>query len=199
MDKQTFLAQLREGLSGLPQGEIAERLSFYHEMIDDRMEEGLSETEAVAAVGSVEGILSQIRAEIPPADPRPERSKPKQPRKAWEILLIALGAPIWLPLLIAACAVVLSLYAVLWSVVVSLWAVFGSLTGCAFGGLAASLSCFLGGNVLAGIAMAGAGLVCAGVSIFLFFGCKTATKGAVLLAKKIVSGIWKCFTKREEA
>ena len=49
MGKQEFLAQLRKGLQGLPQEDIEERLTFYSEMIDDRMEEGLSEEEAVSA------------------------------------------------------------------------------------------------------------------------------------------------------
>ncbi len=43
MNKQAFLTQLRKGLSGLPQEDIEERLAFYSEMIDDRIEEGLSE------------------------------------------------------------------------------------------------------------------------------------------------------------
>ena len=58
MLKQEFLAQLRDALCGLPQRDIDERLTFYSEMIDDRMEEGLSEEEAVAAVGSVDEIFT---------------------------------------------------------------------------------------------------------------------------------------------
>ena len=49
MNKQEFLSQLRKGLAGLPQNDIEERLAFYGEMIDDRIEEGLSEEEAVSA------------------------------------------------------------------------------------------------------------------------------------------------------
>ena len=45
MNKQEFLAELRRGLSGLPRDDIEERLSFYGEMLDDRIEEGLSEEE----------------------------------------------------------------------------------------------------------------------------------------------------------
>ena len=56
MNKQEFLDRLRKGLSGLPQAEREERLLFYSEMIDDRMEEGLTEEEAVAALGSLEEI-----------------------------------------------------------------------------------------------------------------------------------------------
>ena len=48
MRKEEFLSQLESGLYGLPQADIDERLSFYAEMIDDRMEEGLGEEEAVA-------------------------------------------------------------------------------------------------------------------------------------------------------
>lgn len=42
MTKQDFLTRLRKGLSGLPQDDIEERLKFYGEMLEDRMEEGLS-------------------------------------------------------------------------------------------------------------------------------------------------------------
>ena len=48
MGKDAFLAQLRKGLAGLPQKDIEERLTFYSEMIDDRMEEGLSEEEVIS-------------------------------------------------------------------------------------------------------------------------------------------------------
>ena len=46
MSKQEFLEQLRRGRSGLPREDIEERLTFYSEMLEDRMEEGLSEEEA---------------------------------------------------------------------------------------------------------------------------------------------------------
>ncbi len=51
MSKQEFLAQLKDGLSGLPQSDIEERVAFYEEMIDDRIEEGLSEEQAVSEIG----------------------------------------------------------------------------------------------------------------------------------------------------
>ena len=65
MSKQEFLAQLRKGLSGLPQDDIEERLAFYGEMLDDRIEEGISEEEAVSAIDSVDEIVQQVVAEIP--------------------------------------------------------------------------------------------------------------------------------------
>ena len=120
MCKQEFLAQLRQGLSGLPQEDIEERLTFYSEMLDDRIEEGLSEEDAVAQIGTVEKIVSQIMSEIPLTKLVKEKVKPKRALRAWEIVLLILGSPIWLSLLIAAAAVVLSVYAAIWSVMLSM-------------------------------------------------------------------------------
>ena len=57
MNKQEFLMRLREGLSGLLQNEIEERLTFYSEMIDDRIEEGLSEEQAIGEIGDIDEII----------------------------------------------------------------------------------------------------------------------------------------------
>lgn len=199
MLKQEFLAQLRDALCGLPQRDIDERLTFYSEIIDDRMEEGLSEEEAVAAVGSVDEIFAQVVADIPFSKIAKEKFKPKRRLTAWEIVLLALGSPIWLSLGIAAFAVILSLYISLWAVVISLWAIFAALAGCALGGIVAAIVFACSGNLLTGIAMLGAGILLAGLSIFMFFGCKAATKGTVLLAKKMALSIKNCIIRKEAA
>ncbi len=199
MGKQAFLAQLRKGLSGLPQDDIEERLTFYSEMIDDRMEEGLSEEAAVCEIGNIDALISQIVADTPPAKSANEKRLPKKSLKAWEMILLVLGSPIWLSLLITAFAVILSLYISLWSVIISLWAVFGALIGCAIGCVAAGVGSAFGGNDLTGIAIIGAGAVCAGLSVFVFYGCKAATKGILILTKKLVIWTKACFTKKEEA
>jgi len=197
MSKQEFLEQLRKGLADLPREDIKERLTFYSEMIDDRMEEGITEEDAVSRIGPVDTIISQIKADIPPAKLVRESITPKKQLKTWEIILLVLGSPIWLSLLIAAFAVILSLYISLWSVVISLWAVFSSLIGCAFSGVIAGIIFACSNNVLSAIAMHAAGIICAGLSIFMFYGCKAATKGTLILAKKFVACIKNCFHKKE--
>ncbi len=199
MTKQEFLSALGKKLSGLPQDEIGERLSFYSEMIDDRMEEGRSEEEAVAQIGTVEELASQIIGEIPLSKLVKEKVKPKRKRKPWEIALLILGAPLWAPLLIAAAAVVFSLYIVLWALIVSLWAVFVSLIAAALGGLGCGVAQIAVGNRPQGLAMIGAGLFCAGSSVFLFFGCKAATAGIARLTKRFALWLKKRFVKKEEA
>ena len=198
MTKLKFLLSLHDRLSGLPQEDVEERLNFYSEMIEDRMEEGFSEEEAVAAVGSVDEVAAQIIADIPLTKIAKEKITPKRKLRAWEIVLLALGSPIWLVLGIAAFAVAISLYAVLWSVIAVFWAVFGVLAGCAFGvALVGGVLAILG-NVLVGLAMVGAGLICAGLAVFAFFGCLAATKGTAILTKRIAFGIKKCFVGKEK-
>lgn len=198
MTKNEFLIKLMQGLSSLPTAEIEERVDFYSEMIDDRMEEGLTEEEAVADVGSVETIVNQIIAETPFTSLIKERMKRTRKLRTWEIVLFAVGSPIWLSLLIAALAIALSLYAAFWSVIISLWAVEGALIGGTVGGILACPLFILAGNTPTAFAMLGAGLVCGGLSILLFYGCKATTQGAVWLTKKTILTIKKSLTKKEE-
>lgn len=197
MKRLEFLLQLRERLSCLPQDDMEERLTFYNEMIDDLMEEGLSEQEAVAQIGNVNEIASQILQDTPLSTLVKERIKPKQRMKPWQIVLLAVGSPLWFSLLMAALAVGICLYTVLWVLVICLWAVFASVAACALGGMVGGGIFAATGNRLAGIATIGAALVCAGVSIFLFCGCKAATKGAARLTGKIISATKRCFMKKE--
>lgn len=199
MKKQEFIDALRKKLSGLPYREVEERLNFYGEMIDDRIEEGIEEADAIADFGSIDEIAEGIIADIPLAKIAKERIKPKRRLKAWEITLIALGSPIWLSLAIAAVAVVLSLYVVLWSVIVSIWAVFVAFAASALGVGVAGGALALVGFAPAGAAMIGAALVCAGLAILSVFGCIAATKGILLLTRKIALGIKNCFIGKESA
>ena len=199
MDKQEFLRELRMGLNGLPQEDIEERLSFYAEMIDDRVEEGLTEQEAVAAIGSVAEVVAQIIGDTPLTKIVKEKIKPRRRLSAWEIVLLALGSPIWLSLLISLFAVVLSLYVSLWAVLVSIWSVFAALIGSALGALVGGVLLFCNGNTPGGLECVAGSLVCAGLAIFAFFGCRAATKGVLRLTKASALAVKKRCVRKEAA
>ena len=55
------------------------------------------------------------------------------------------------------------------------------------------------GHTATGLAALGAALLLAGLSIFLFFGCKAAGRGTVNLTKKIAIGIKSLFIGKERA
>ena len=180
MTKYEFVMTLTRRLSHLPWEAVEERVNFYVESIEDRIEDGVPEEEAVAAVGTPEEVAALIMAEFPGAVPGPQVKKEKRRPGAGEIVLLVLGSPLWLSLLIAAFAVALSVYILLWAVIISLWAIFASFVGCAFGGI-------VGGAFLAftngasGVFLIGAGIFCAGASVLLFHGCKAVTKGTAWL------------------
>jgi uncharacterized membrane protein len=183
MNKQEFERNLSKGLSFLPVRERKERIAFYSEIIDDRIEEGLSEEEAVAEVGDIDGIILQILSDSP---------KPvKRGLKALEIILLILGSPVWLSLLVAFLAVALSLYVSVWAVIISLWAVFASFVGSAVGGVLSGVA-FIGmGNNLSALFMLGTASILAGLSVFVFFISKAVTFGVIAFTKK-------CFKKRRK-
>ncbi|MBO5088943.1 MAG: DUF1700 domain-containing protein [Lachnospiraceae bacterium] len=196
MNKSEFLAALRERLNGVPEEDINKSLDFYGEMIDDRVEDGMSEEEAVGALGSMEEIINQILSEVSLPKLVKEKVKPKQALKAWEVVLLVLGAPVWVPIILALCSVVLSCYLVVWVMIISLYALDLSV---AFSGLAMVATAFASlvqGQFAVFGMMFGCGLMAVGLSILLFFGFNLVTKGILWLSKKILIGIKGLFIKK---
>ena len=187
MTKKEFLKELEEKLQGLPKDDLEERLEFYSEMIDDRIEEGKSEFEAVREIGDVDEVVSQIASETPLYKLVKEKAKPKRELKAWEIVLIIVGFPIWLPLLIVGFVLALVAYILIWILVIVTYAVELAL-------IAGSIGCiiyfFAGGFNIAYLAL---GLLGLGFSVFWVFVCMGATKVTLKLSKKIGLGIKKLF------
>jgi hypothetical protein len=217
MNKHEFLAALRRELTALPHGELTEQLNFYNEMIDDRMEEGMTEEDAVAGIGSVEGIAAVILADrAADGDPIPRSEKPaeeeisapchdipqqdntrtdgsaSEPKgssgetsnlRPWEILVIVLSSPLWVPLLIAAASVALSLLVTLWAVVGSLWTIPLTLGVTAVASICAVPVAVASGRWALVLAMLGAGCLLAGLCILSVFGCAFVTRGMAWLTR----------------
>ncbi len=198
MNKAEFLLALAERLPGLPWEELEDQWSFYNEMIDDHMEQGLSEEEAVAQIGSVEEVSAQIRNDLPMTTLL-EQDRSSRRLRGWEILLLILGSPIWLSLLISAAAVALSLYAVLWSVVVGLWTLPISFGAAALWTPLLTVLYAAKGEWLLAAALLGIALIFAGLAILFFFGCKAITKGSLWLTKKSFNGISSLFRKEKNS
>ncbi len=63
MNKEQFMLELDRKLSGLALGERKVIVDYFTEMIDDRMEDGLTEEEAVDALGDVDQIIHETMPE----------------------------------------------------------------------------------------------------------------------------------------
>ena len=198
MTKEGFLAQLRQQLWALPEADRQNSLDYYAEMIDDRMEDGLSEEEAVAAIGNLEEIVQQILGETPRLPVVVEPAKKAEPAKGstktWLIILLVLGSPVWIPLLASAIGTVIGIYVSLWSVVIALYAAFLALAVSSAGCIVGSF--FMFGGITGGIVAWGAALVCAGLAILLLLLANLAAKGMVKLTKLVWNSI---FRRKERA
>ena len=189
MNKIEFLTVLRERLQGLPEEDINKSIDFYCEMIDDRVEDGMSEVEAVEALGNIEEIISQILSEVSLPKLVKEKVKPKRALKAWEIVLLVLGAPLWIPLLAAVILTVLAVYLSVWSVIISLYVVDLAVVICGIAFVRLAVAFLFGGQFVSGGVALGAGLVCMGLSVLLFFAFNLVTKGILWASKKVLLGI----------
>ena len=59
MTKAEFLEQLEQRLLSIGFDERQKTLQYYSEMIDDRIEDGISEDEATESLGTVEEIMAE--------------------------------------------------------------------------------------------------------------------------------------------
>ena len=194
MTRLEFINDLGPRLHGLPQEEVRRVLGYYVESIDDRMEDGMTEEEAIESLGSPEALAERILAEqsLPvPAAPEPPVTaeplpKPRRQLTWWMILLIVLGSPIWISLGAAALGVAVGLYAVVVSLLIALWSVAISLI---LGGVAAAAGVWFlpvqPDTIAVRIMILGGGLLCAGLGILLLPVCKNVTVWFAGLHSKI--------------
>lgn len=197
MNKLEFLFELEERLKGLPDEDRKKSLEYYFEIIDDRMDEGLSEEEAVAACGNVDEIAEQIIMDTPMSKLVKQKSKTRRRMQPWEILLIVLGFPIWFSLAVAVFCVLLAVSIVLWVVVMCVFVAGIACGACAFALSAAAIVSFITGNYLPGLFLLGCGMICAGLTILFFLLGKLCGKGVAKLHKLTFRGIKRCFIRKE--
>lgn len=193
MNKTEFLDALRRELGKLPYYEVEQSLAFYAEMIDDRVEDGMSEQDAVAGLGSVHVIAAQIIAETPPI---PKAiAKANTGSRTLNIVLLAVFSPIWVTIALAFAFAVFAIYLAIWSVVVALWAVVVTLLLCAPIGIFGLAWCASIGFPLSGVWIFGCGLAGAGMGLFSWFGVLAASKGLVSLTHTFARWVKGLFVK----
>lgn len=158
-------------------------LAYYSELIDDRIEGGMTESEAVAACGDVAQVAGQLLD-----DARTRGALRSRPRPV-SIVLLALGSPLWAALILAAVAVVAALYITVWAILVSLFAVLASLL---LAGVAGIVSCLilLGHNVATAFMVLGLGFCCAGIGLALFWPLMKCAGLFARLTAAAARGIW---------
>lgn len=75
MTREEFLNDLKSALSGMNEEEIDSVLAYYSEMLDDRVEAGMSEEDALNAMEPVETIAARVLSEAGVAEEEPEEKE----------------------------------------------------------------------------------------------------------------------------
>jgi uncharacterized membrane protein len=167
-------------------------------MIDDKIEDGYSEEDAIKEIGSIDDVVESILAETSFIKIAKQRLKPTRRFSSLEVVLLALGSPLWISLLVAFFACVLAVYVSLLSVAISVWAVFISLCAVSVSGVLIGLIFAIVKNIYTGITIIDLTIVCFGLAILLFYCCKWLTKWTFVLPKKFILSAKKRMSKREE-
>ena len=199
MNKAEFIEQLKNSLQGLSDEDIKKSLDYYEEMIDDRIEDGMTEEEAVDGLGSIEEIKNHVLDGLSIVKIVKEKVKPKRALKVWEIVLLIVGSPVWAPVLLCLIIAFLCIYFVFWVIIAALYICDAAIL---LSGLVSAIGAFAQSSGFnTGLFMFGAALCLVGIAILLFFGFTEIAKGLVWLSGKILLGIKKLFVggKKNEA
>ena len=222
MNKEQFIRVFRKKLRGMPREEIAKTVSYYEEMIADKIEGGMSEQEAVASLGNLDELARSARgAESETAEKQPRTHETPAP---WVMVLLILGSPIWIGIGAGIFGILVGFWATLFSLVVALFAVVaGLLIG--FYAVVFSLDvtffALIAGSFAGGIAeltksvfiigqgkwqvfiSAGVGILLVGIGILLVLLIEPVTKitwkvaklpfAVPRLAKPVMLWLWKLF------
>ena len=194
MNKNEFLNELRQRAGAIPEEELEETINYYSEMIDDRVEDGDTEEQAVEAMGSIDEILEKSVQEKHPhteaQGPSVEISKSSNGIKAVNIVLIAVTFPIWFPIIISLFSVAVSIAAALISIVASAAALF-------IGSFASMMFYFTEGRTAEGMFMLGTGMAGIGISILMTMLFVFLIRKVIGLCKRFIAWIKNKFSRKD--
>ncbi|MGC2872489.1 DUF1700 domain-containing protein [Ihubacter sp. rT4E-8] len=198
MTKETFLHQLRIRLTPLPESEIKKRLDYYSELIDDMLEDGISEAEAIASFGSVDQIAQSILYQTSSFNLKTEKSNKKSGWTVTAIILAVIGSPLWLPLLLAFGIVALSMIIVVFALIICILAVVFSLGIVGVLLVIRAFSLLITEGVCYAMLTIGSGLLLTGCCLLAFLGAKAAVPWLVQLCSQLFNKSKNLFHRKEE-
>ncbi|MFJ7696903.1 DUF1700 domain-containing protein [Lysinibacillus fusiformis] len=194
MDRASYLKKLRGKLRRLPTQELDAALAYYEEYFEEAGEN--NEQQVISELGSPSHVASQILADFALKDLEntSEKSTKKNMTAIWLIILAILSAPLSLPLLATAIALILSFGAVIISLI---FAIGAGILSIFIGGIAALISGFfiLTEDWPTALLFMGAGLIITGLSVLLFPFVARLIKKTVLVSVETLGRLFHKITK----
>ena len=190
MNRKTFIQQLVDALSyRVKPHELHSIIEYYDEMIQDLMEEGYTEADAIHKLGSAK----ELADEVAPVNKEIKLDVPKR----WHpgiLLLLVIGFPLWGSLLLAGVCLLACVYLVIWCVpfitgILGVSAIFGGLVSSVLSPLAMSDALFYGVTQLGlGVLLFGLGIICTIFTLSISRWFTYATRQVSMFTSKFVFG-----------
>lgn len=190
MTKNEFTRVLKGRINHLPKAERRKILQYYYEMISERMEDGMTEEEAINALGDIDELLS----EYTPVSKEPRRGAKLRP---WHIIMLIIGAPLWIPLVAAMLVIMLAFYIIIWVLVAVAYVVFMALAVCGFACMLTAIFSMFSGGAPYFFMLLGAGAVLSGLAVFWLMVCNLFAKAMAKVTAKTSKGVFRFFFKRK--
>ena len=113
MTKYEYISEVEKNLGGIPYIEKVKMLDFYREMIEDKIESGMSEEEVIAELGDPVLLAARLRDEYrinnpEQTTPPPPNQMPQKRSSGWKALLVIaliIGSPLILAVIVAVASI----------------------------------------------------------------------------------------------
>ncbi|MGE7949316.1 DUF1700 domain-containing protein [Lysinibacillus sp. NPDC093688] len=198
MNRASYLKKLRGKLQRLPAHEVDAALAYYEEYFDEAGEE--NEQRVIQQLGSPSHVASQIMADYALKDleaTSTSTSTKKNMSAIWLIILAIISAPLSLPLLVVAIALIFSFGAVIFSFIIAIIAIVLSIL---FGGIVALITGFfiLTQHWPTAILFMGVGFIVTGLGILLFPIVVRLIKTIVVVCVEALGKLFHKITKKRK-
>lgn len=117
MTEKEYLKELKRNLSALKRSDRNSLIEFYKEMIEDKIENGKTEREAIAELEPADAVAKRTLAEYGIDE---EELNKRKKINGMTLALVIIGSPLWISLAIAALAVVLAVAISILAIIISI-------------------------------------------------------------------------------
>ncbi len=200
MDKKQFITTLKNRLGALPFHEVDKIINYYSELIDDKMEDGMSEEVAINSLGSIDTIVNEIVNEISVHEivkRKVKKSYEFSTNKTLWIVLVILTSPIWASLTVALLACILAALVSVWAIIFAIIATIGAIF---LAGIFSGVYAFvvIPTNFAASLLLWAFGFISTGITLLLFAPIIKLAKCITKLPARCVNTIKQKLTKVKE-
>lgn len=197
--RNEFFTQLGQELYSLPHEDRQRFLAYYVEILEDYLENGSTEQEALEKMGSPQAIAREIQEETQASQEKEvPPSQPSQRTKFSAMRIVALVTlPFWGTLLLCAATFLLCLIIVIWCLPLITGAL--ALSGVLIGIVSLiGAPLLLSGSTAVGVIQLGLGIAMLGLALLMGVAAVQSARGCAALTKRLVDWALKKLERLKE-